>query len=474
MLKKVLALSVLAAMSLSVLTACGNRPQRPADAADISDEEISIIRVMQSEGKDEMEIAEALVLHEKTASGQKAAPAVKAAIYSGFGSAVADTASDMLEYGRYLFRKITAAPVSASSDGWVKDGGDYYFYKDGKMITGWVKDGSWYYLSASGAMVTDWQKIDGKNYYFYASGRMAFNTTIDGVKLGVSGAAETTPSYVFRNDVEEECVRLINGLRKEHAVSLSSTFYVPLVRCDALTAKAHIRCVEITKDFSHDSAGGNGLGSECIYEGGELGETASEIAYWIVNSWKGSAPHYASLMTGITAQSVNDIFYSGANCGLGVLINAKGHRYAVFGIGSMNTGRSPSTGFDGHCYHYTEYVTSYRSGNDWFDTYRCSCGKELSAKAASDPCTCHFNGKHKWSRPGFYSSYRYDSENKPCVVCVRCGATGPRWEDIQQTPLDVNCDHDWEFEITEDVPGGYLDWFHCSKCGAWDLRFDTV
>ena len=353
------------------------------------------------------------------------------------------------------------ASSGAMQTGWQQIEGIWYFFENsGAMAKGWKQTGgSWYYLSASGAMVTDWQKIDGKNYYFYASGRMAFNTTIDGVELGVSGATETTPSYVFRNDVEEECVRLINGLRKEHAVSLSSTFYVPLVRCDALTAKAHIRCVEITKDFSHDSAGGNGLGSECIYGGGELGETASEIAYWIVNSWKGSAPHYASLMTGITAQSVNDIFYSGANCGLGVLINAKGHRYAVFGIGSMNTGRSPSTGFDGHCHHYTEYVTSYRSGNDWFDTYRCSCGKELSAKAASDPCTCHFNGKHKWSRPGFYSSYRYDSENKPCVVCVRCGATGPRWEDIQQTPLDVNCDHDW---------------FHCSKCGAWDLRFDTV
>ena len=74
--------------------------------------------------------------------------------------------------------------------GWVKDGANWYFLNaSGAMKTGWVKDGAnWYYLKASGAMATGWVK-DGANwYYLKASGAMAANTTIDGYKLGASGA----------------------------------------------------------------------------------------------------------------------------------------------------------------------------------------------------------------------------------------------------------------------------------------------
>ena len=82
---------------------------------------------------------------------------------------------------------------SSATGVWKKEGGKYYFYKDGKkqtgwqedrgkwyymdskgvMQTGWVKDkGSWYYMSGDGAMQKDWQKIKGSWYYMDGSGVM--------------------------------------------------------------------------------------------------------------------------------------------------------------------------------------------------------------------------------------------------------------------------------------------------------------
>ncbi|OAT80935.1 hypothetical protein A6P54_13115 [Bacillus sp. MKU004] len=74
--------------------------------------------------------------------------------------------------------------------GWSKSGSEWYFMNySGEMETGWVKDnGKWYYLSASGAMATGWITVSGKWYYLYSNGAMAYNTTIDGYKLGSSGA----------------------------------------------------------------------------------------------------------------------------------------------------------------------------------------------------------------------------------------------------------------------------------------------
>ena len=58
------------------------------------------------------------------------------------------------------------------------------------MATGWVKSGGdWYYMLDYGAMKTGWLYSGGKWYYFYpSSGKMAYNTTIEGYKLGPDGA----------------------------------------------------------------------------------------------------------------------------------------------------------------------------------------------------------------------------------------------------------------------------------------------
>ncbi|HIV20010.1 MAG TPA: hypothetical protein IAC82_11990 [Candidatus Merdivicinus intestinigallinarum] len=83
-----------------------------------------------------------------------------------------------------------AAPASAASEGWRKDGigwwyqnadgsyakdewrlldGVWYsFDQRGYMETGWKKDGLyWYYLKPSGAMATGWEKIGEDWYYFF-------------------------------------------------------------------------------------------------------------------------------------------------------------------------------------------------------------------------------------------------------------------------------------------------------------------
>ncbi|MEH7225019.1 glucosaminidase domain-containing protein [Bacillus sp. JJ1566] len=73
--------------------------------------------------------------------------------------------------------------------GWTKVNGTWYFMNgSGVMKTGWLYDGAWYYLSGGGAMQTGWKFIGGNWYYFYSGGSMAANTTIDGFRLGSSGA----------------------------------------------------------------------------------------------------------------------------------------------------------------------------------------------------------------------------------------------------------------------------------------------
>ncbi len=61
-----------------------------------------------------------------------------------------------------------------SKDGWSKEDGNYYFYKDGVKQTGWILDaGSWYYLdSDTGVMQTGFIEDDGKVYYLQEDGRM--------------------------------------------------------------------------------------------------------------------------------------------------------------------------------------------------------------------------------------------------------------------------------------------------------------
>lgn len=76
-----------------------------------------------------------------------------------------------------------------------------WFHFDGRgyMQTGWLYDnGQYYYLNpvsdgSQGRMITGWYWVDGQCYYFNPGptgivGAMAINTTIDGYRVGPSGA----------------------------------------------------------------------------------------------------------------------------------------------------------------------------------------------------------------------------------------------------------------------------------------------
>lgn len=74
--------------------------------------------------------------------------------------------------------------------GWYKDGDTWYYLNaNGDMKTGWLlSNGTWYYLKESGAMATGWINDGGTWYYLNASGAMLSNTTVNGYKLGPTGA----------------------------------------------------------------------------------------------------------------------------------------------------------------------------------------------------------------------------------------------------------------------------------------------
>lgn len=107
--------------------------------------------------------------------------------------------------GKWQYKDGAGNPVKNT---WVQD---YYVQADGNMATGWLNYGSnWYYLGGDGAKKTGWQLVNGywyylgtqgamqtgwivdrsngKYYYLNSNGSMAYNTTIDGYKLGHDGA----------------------------------------------------------------------------------------------------------------------------------------------------------------------------------------------------------------------------------------------------------------------------------------------
>lgn len=64
--------------------------------------------------------------------------------------------------------------MTASTNGWVKKGNTWYYYKSGKLLKSqWITDGGKkYYLEADGGMAVGWKTIGGQKYYFASSGAM--------------------------------------------------------------------------------------------------------------------------------------------------------------------------------------------------------------------------------------------------------------------------------------------------------------
>ena len=92
--------------------------------------------------------------------------------------------------GRWWYRH---ADGSYTKSNWETIGGqNYYFDKDGWMVTGWLKlNNIWYYLNSSGARVSDgWYWVGNQCYYFDKDGKMASDTWVGEYYVNVSGAWE--------------------------------------------------------------------------------------------------------------------------------------------------------------------------------------------------------------------------------------------------------------------------------------------
>ena len=114
-------------------------------------------------------------------------------VYSVIGGQTPVTTTPVVNKGwvntntGWTFYNATGAQAKGQ---WINDGGVWYMIKaDGIMATGWYKDnGTWYFLQSSGAMKTGWLNDNGTWYFLNSSGAMLANTTVDGYKLGASGA----------------------------------------------------------------------------------------------------------------------------------------------------------------------------------------------------------------------------------------------------------------------------------------------
>ena len=308
---------VLAAMiTFTVLEACDWQEQRPEDATDISVAESELIESLKAEGKDDIEIAEALVAYEDELSRAAESEESTAEAVSGTDEQVNGT-NEVVADQTDISEAVQTDPSESAS------------------VTAAASNptGAATATSTSKPSTTAKPSVTAKPSAGSATPKPTANVTTTTTPTTTPKPTEAESYY--DTDCEAECVRLINQLRKERAVEEKLTFYVPVV--NNLTSRAHTRCDELVDDFSHNSVSGNRMGGEDIYRGRGGKPSASSI----VNAWKKSPGHYSSLMGGCVA---GDGEYASINCGMGV-IRVGEVTYAVFGTSGHNLGESPSSGY---------------------------------------------------------------------------------------------------------------------------------
>ena len=314
---------VLAAMiTFTVLEACDWQEQRPEDAIDISVAESELIESMKAEGKDDIEIAEALVAYENELS--RAAESEESTTEAvggtdeqviGTNEVVADQ-TDIPEAAQTDPSESASVTTAASNT------------TGAATATSTSKPST---VPSTTAKPTATAKPSAGS----ATPKPTATVTTTTTPTATPKPTEAQVSLDYKTSMEDECIRLINEIRKQEAYYLGSTFYVPVVATSSLRTQAHNRCRELIDDFSHNSAGGYKLSSECIHR------TNNATASSIVNAWKNSAGHYKSIVQGcITGDG--DIASKNGIVGIAYY---NGYYYCVFGLGGNNSGSAPSTGY---------------------------------------------------------------------------------------------------------------------------------
>ncbi len=133
-------------------------------------------------------------------------------------------------------------------NGWVKEGTQYYYYKNDVKQSGWLTLGEKkYYLGGSdNRMLIGTQEIDGKVYEFAQNGVLLS----EGKDVDYSKSYDSTE---FRSE-KSELVELINEERDYEKLDELSW-----VRSDGLDKAAYVRAHELADDFSYDRPSGETL-----------------------------------------------------------------------------------------------------------------------------------------------------------------------------------------------------------------------
>ena len=382
-------------LALTFLSACNNLTgtSETDSNVEISQAEEKIIESMLAEGKDEMEIAEALIAYESEVMATAETSGTTTGANGETEAPTETTAWERVINGKTV--RVTPTPTTGTSA------------TQSTIPTNGNPTGT----NGTSATTT--------------SGTTAAPT--ETTTKPTETTAATTQDYEFKSSMENECIDLINALRKQYAYDRGKTYYVPLVKTSDALSKAHTRCVEISSNFSHNSASGTSLASECIYQIG----TSSTSASTIVNAWKNSSGHYASLLDGCTAKGLASI-----NAAVGVMVIGN-TTFAVFGTSGQTSGDAPSSGYVAP----TETTAK--------PTETTAAPTETTAKPTETTAA-----------PAETTAVPTETTAKPTETTAPPETTAAPKPTEKPDPCANG--HDWEFTGCDDD----YDYFRCTRCGA--------
>ena len=308
-MKKLSTLILSCSLALTVFSACNHTTG--TSQVEISQAEEKIIESMLAEGKDEMEIAEALIAYESEVMATAETSGTTTGANGETEAPTETTAWERVINGKTV--RVTPTPTTGTS----------------------ATNGTTSGTSATQSTIPTNGNPTGTNGTSATTTSGTTAAPTETTAKPTETTAATTQDYEFKSSMENECIDLINALRKQYAYDRGKTYYVPVVKTSDALSKTHTRCIEISTNFSHSSASGIALGGECIYQIG----TSSTSASTIVNAWKNSSAHYALLMGSCTTSGL-----ASRGGAVGVMVTGN-TTYAVFGLTDYNQGTGSSTGY---------------------------------------------------------------------------------------------------------------------------------